>query len=81
MKLSVHLISKGRYYKAGTDIPDDELPEFASRYAVEAESNGGVDESYAKTLQQQRAGLDHVAKPKMVKREGQIKGKSFVKEK
>ena len=78
MKLKVNLISGGRYYKAGEDIPEDELPDFASRYAMETESNSEVDESYVETLQKQRVGLDHVAKPKMVKREGMIKGKSFV---
>jgi hypothetical protein len=80
MKLKVNLITGGKYFKAGEDIPDDELPEFATKYAMEAEPNGdAVDDSYAETLQKQRADLDHTAKPKVVKREGQMKGKSFVK--
>ena len=57
MKLKVNLISGGRYYKAGEDIPEDELPDFASRYASDVDDGNAVDESYAETLHRQRAQL------------------------
>jgi hypothetical protein len=82
VKLKVNLISGGRYYKAGEDIPEDALPDFASRYASEGEDGDAVDASYAETLQQQRSDLDDTTKPKVVKasgREGKMKGKSYVK--
>jgi hypothetical protein len=79
VKLKVNLISGGRYYKAGEDIPEDALPDFASRYASEVEDGEAVGASYAQTLQQQRADLDDTAKPRIVKASGRMKGKSFVK--
>jgi hypothetical protein len=81
MKLKVNLISGGHYYKAGEDIPESELPTFASKYAVTVSEDGdAVDESYAQSLQQQRANLDHQSvRPKGVKTSGQLKGKSYVK--
>ena len=80
MKLSVNVITKGRYFKAGEDVPDDLISDAMRKYAVTVSEDGdAVDESYAQTLQKQRADLDHVAKPKIVKREGTMKGKSFVK--
>jgi hypothetical protein len=79
VKLKVNLISNGKYFKAGEDIPDDALPDFASRYASEAEDGEAVEASYAETLQQQRADLDGTARPKVVKASGKMKGKSFVK--
>ena len=80
MKLKVHLISGGKYYKAGEDIPEDALPEFASKYAIEAESNGeAVEESYAETLQRQRSDADDLDGPKVKAKAFTSKGKSFVK--
>jgi len=85
VKLKVNLISNGKYFKAGEDIPDDASPHFASQYASEVEDgeDGEAEEaSSAETLQQQRADLDPAAKPKIVKAsgcEGKMKGKSYVK--
>jgi hypothetical protein len=80
MKLSVNVITGGRYFKAGEDVADDLISDAMRKYAVVVSEDGdAVDASYAETLQKQRVGLDHVAKPKMVKREGQVKGKSYVK--
>jgi hypothetical protein len=82
MKLKVNLISGGRYYKAGEDIPEDALPGFASKYAVTVSEDGdAVDESYAESLQRQKADLDdhHAAKPKAIKASPKMKGKAFVK--
>jgi hypothetical protein len=40
VKLSVNLIAAGgRYYRAGEEIPGDELPAFAARYAVTGEDD------------------------------------------
>jgi hypothetical protein len=68
MRLRVHLISRGKYYEAGTDIPDDDLPEFATKYASEE-------------IQQQRNDADAVewrpqaklSSRRYVKREGAFK--------
>ena len=81
MKLSANVITNGRYYKAGEDVPDDLISDAMRKYAVTVSEDGDAvdDESYAQTLQKQRADLDHVAKPKVFKREGMMKGKSFVK--
>jgi hypothetical protein len=39
MRLGCHLISKGKYYQAGEDVPDDEVPLFAlKKYAVAEET-------------------------------------------
>jgi len=34
VKLSVNLIAGGRYWKAGDDIPDHEIPAFAQRFVI-----------------------------------------------
>jgi hypothetical protein len=34
MKLSVNLVGRGRYWKAGEEIPDEEVPATIRRYAV-----------------------------------------------
>jgi hypothetical protein len=33
-KLRVNLVSKGKYFRVGEEIPAEELPEFASKYVV-----------------------------------------------
>jgi hypothetical protein len=43
MRLSANVITKGRYYKAGEEIPDDLLSDALRKYAV--------DDSYPVTLQ------------------------------
>ncbi len=35
MKLSVNLVSGNRYYRAGEDIPDNEVPVHAAKWAVD----------------------------------------------
>jgi hypothetical protein len=32
MRLKVHLIANGRYYRAGSEIPEEEMPSFAFKY-------------------------------------------------
>ena len=39
MKLSVSLISKGRYYLAGEEVPDDLLPPKFVKYAATTDSD------------------------------------------
>ena len=34
MKLCVHFIAHGSYWKAGDEIPDDEIPPTIRKYAV-----------------------------------------------
>jgi hypothetical protein len=40
LRLTVHFISRGIYWKAGDDVPDDELPDFVRKYPVEAAPAG-----------------------------------------
>jgi hypothetical protein len=42
VKLSVNLITGGKYYRAGDDIPAGDLPDFAAKYAMADDGNGGV---------------------------------------
>ena len=37
MKLSVNLVGQGRYWKAGEEIPGEEVPDHLRRYAVVTE--------------------------------------------
>ena len=53
MKLSVNVISKGKYWRAGEDIPDEELSPNLLKYV--ARHNG-----YAEEIQQQRSDADGV---------------------
>jgi hypothetical protein len=53
MKLSVNVISKGKYWRAGEDIPDEELSPNILQYVVR--HNG-----YAEDIQQQRNDADGV---------------------
>ena len=39
MRLKVHLIAGGRYWRAGEEIPDEELPAFAFKYSETAPVN------------------------------------------
>jgi hypothetical protein len=39
VKLKVHLIAGGKYYPIGTEIPEDELPEFAMKYSVSSDDD------------------------------------------
>ena len=34
MKLCVHFISKGVYWRAGDDVPENEVPDFVRKYVV-----------------------------------------------
>ena len=44
MKLRANVITKGRYYKAGEDIPDDLLSNTMRKYAVTVSEDGdGMD--------------------------------------
>lgn len=81
MKLKVNLISNGKYFKAGEEVADDLISDAMRKYAVTVSEDGdAVDESYAESLQRQRANLDdNTAKPKVVKRDHKMKGKSYVK--
>ena len=36
MKLRVHFLSRGRYWKAGEDIPDEDVPPNVRKYAVDS---------------------------------------------
>jgi hypothetical protein len=45
MRLSVHLIANGKAYLAGTEIPEEEISEFATRYVDEAPVNREVSRS------------------------------------
>jgi hypothetical protein len=48
-KLRVNIISKGKYWRAFEDIPEDELPEFAKNYlATESEIQQQADNSESK---------------------------------
>jgi hypothetical protein len=47
MKLSVNLVGRGRYWKAGEEIPDDEVPATIRKYAVTVTGDDGVTESPA----------------------------------
>ena len=40
MKLKVHLIAGGRYYKAGEEIPDEEVSPRLAKYAVTLPEDG-----------------------------------------
>jgi hypothetical protein len=40
VKLKVNLIANRKYYRAGEEIPDDELPPFARKYAIIADADG-----------------------------------------
>jgi len=51
MKLTHNVITKGRYYKAGEEIPDEELSPNLLKY---------VDNGYAESIQQQRSDADAV---------------------
>lgn len=53
LRLRVNVISKGKYYRAGEDIPDDLLSPNLLRYV--ATGNG-----YAEEIQQQRKDADGV---------------------
>ncbi len=53
MKLSVNVISKGKYWKAGDEIPDEELSPNLLKYV--ARHNGYADE-----IRQQRSDADGV---------------------
>ena len=53
MKLAVNVISKGKYWRAGEDIPDEELSPNLLKYV--ARHNG-----YAEEIQQQRSDADGV---------------------
>ena len=45
MKLSVSLLGRGRYWRAGEEIPDAEVPaHIALKYAVAADPHAGVDD-------------------------------------
>jgi hypothetical protein len=69
MKLSVNVISKGKYWRAGEDIPDEELSSNLLQYV--ARHNGYADE-----IRQQRNDADGVEwKPSQVK----LSSKRYVK--
>ena len=68
MKLSVNVISKGKYYKAFEEIPDEELSPNLLRYV--ARHNG-----YAEEIQQQRRDADGVE----WKLQARLSSKNYVK--
>lgn len=57
MKLRVHFLSRGRYWKAGEEIPDEDVPPNVRKYAIP--SAKPVPE-----LRAQREGADHLHSPK-----------------
>jgi hypothetical protein len=68
-RLSVNVISKGKYYRAGEDIPDEELSPNLLQYV--ARHNG-----YAEEIRQQRSDADGVEwKPSQPK----LSSKRYVK--
>jgi hypothetical protein len=51
MRLTHNVITKGRYYKAGEEIPDEELSPNLLKYVVR-------DNGYAEEIRQQRSDAD-----------------------
>ena len=69
MILTHNVITHGRYYKAGEDIPNDLLSDAMRKYAVTISEDGdAVDDSYSKTLQKQREEADGKFQPRLSSR-------------
>ncbi len=47
MRLSVHFVGSGRFYRAFEEVPDDEVPATIRKYAVTVTGDDGVTESPA----------------------------------
>jgi hypothetical protein len=47
VKLSVNFVGLGRYWKAGEEIPDEDVPPRIAKYAVTVTGDDGVTESPA----------------------------------
>jgi hypothetical protein len=47
LKLSVNFVGLGRYWKAGEEIPDEDVPPKIAKYAVTVTGDDGVTESPA----------------------------------
>jgi hypothetical protein len=67
VRLSVNTISKGGYYKAGEEIPKDELSPVMRKYAVTV-SEDGAARDYQKEI---KRGADHTEPKRKLK----VKGK------
>ena len=76
MKLRANVITKGRYYKAGKDIPDDLLSDAMRKYAV-SEDGDGVDASYSEKIQRQRSDADWKPQAKLSSRNYVKRNASF----
>jgi hypothetical protein len=69
MKLKANVITKGKYYRAGEDIPDDLLSDALRKYALSPDEERSV-------IEQQRSDADGVEwKPSQVK----LSSKRYVK--
>jgi hypothetical protein len=47
VKLSVNFVGLGRYWKAGEEIPDEDVPPRIAKYAVTVTGDDGVTETPA----------------------------------
>ena len=75
MRLRVNLIANGRYYVAGEDIAQDELPAWAGKYSVDVDPPPAMA-TIAQRVQAPRAKLKPRPKPNVkasfVKRDGEF---------
>jgi hypothetical protein len=77
MKLTANVITNGRYYKAGTDVPDDLLSDAMRRYAVSDVPQQRRDADAIESKPAPRRRMSKAAS--FVKRNGEFVSSSTVK--